>query len=227
MGGGAVIKSIEYDLPTTTFTITDTNDEITEINTSVVFDGIERPPYNISDLSLDRDGTPLLRFGYNDGNGVKNFSDMVVAVPVISQTYEIYFDVSGTELYVRRESPAGMYELFNTNGPIEEGKDSVVVPCKMCDVIRFHIPEDNFGNNYTVNISCNPAYVGWRFKYIYTDSHISGESNIGGNDELPRVYLNSTSNIVWIYNNARNYSQSELSSAYEIVEVTISISRRS
>ena len=165
--------------------------------------------------------------GYSTGSSVSNVSDMVVVSPVLSQTHEIYFDVSGTDLYVRRESPAGMYELFNTNGPIEEGKDSVVVPWKMCDVIRFHIPEDNFGSNYTVNISCNPVVEGWMFMYLDTDSHVTGELSLGGNDELPRSYLHSTSNIFWIYYNARDYSQSELSSAYEIREVTISISRRS
>lgn len=225
-GGGAVIKSIEYDLPTTTFTITDTNDEITEIDTSPSFSGIELPPYNFSDLMYEQSGAPLIRFGYHTGLNVRNISEMDIATPVLSQTHEIYFDVSGTDLYVRKESPAGMYEPLLTYRPIVEGKDSIVVRWRENDVIRFHVPEDNFGSNYSVNISCNSMVVGWKFIYIYTDSHTSGESNLPSNSELPRHYLNSTSNIVYIYCSSR--AETHLSSsAYEIHEVTISISRRS
>ena len=225
--GGAVIKSIEYDMATTTFTITDTNDQVTEINTSPSVAGIDRPSYNLSDLNNDYDGTPVLRLGYSTGSGATNVSDMVIVTPVISQTHEIYFDVSGTDLYVRRESPGGMYDLFSNYSPIDEGKGSVVVRWRMCDAIRFHIPEDNFGSNYSVNISCNPEVYGWQVMYIFTDTHASGEASMGGNGELPRFVLGSASNIVWIYTNSREHSQSELDSAYEIYEVTISISRRS
>lgn len=225
-GGGAVIKSIEYDLPTTTFTITDTNDQVTEINTSVSQNGIDYPPYNNSDLVFDYYDTPVLRLGYMSDSGTKNVSDMTLAVPVISQTHEIYFDVSGADLYVRRESPAGMYELLRMNSPIEEGIGSIVVPWKLCDAIRFHIPEDNFGSNYTVSISSDPDVGGWRCEYLNTETHQGGQSSISGNGDLPRFVLTSASTMVWIYCNAREMSGSELAGAYRIVDVTISITRK-
>ena len=98
MGGGAVVKSIEYDLPTTTFTITDTDDQVTEINTSPLFHGNELPPYNNSVYLIDRNYPPMIRVGFVIESGAKNISEMVIVTPVISQTHEIYFDVSGTDL---------------------------------------------------------------------------------------------------------------------------------
>lgn len=223
--GGVAVKSIEYDLATTTFTITDTNDQVTEINTSPSVQGNELPPYNFSGVFYDQSGAPLMRFGYHTGSTISNIGDMDIVTPVLSQTHEIYFDVSGADLYVRKESPAGMYEPFLTYWPIQEGKDSIVVRWRENDIIRFHIPEDNFGVNYSVNISCSPAAYGWACVDIYTDTHTYQESHYPGNFEFPKYSLNSTSNIVYIYCDAR--AESELtSSAYEIYEVTISIARR-
>lgn len=224
--GGVAIKSIEYDLASTTFTITDTNDQVSEINTSPSIIGVDHPPYNLSSLDYVQSGAPLLRFGYHSGSNVSNISDMDIVTPVLSQTHEIYFDVSGTNLYVRKESPAGMYEPFLTFKPIDEGKDSIVVRWRENDIIRFHIPEDNFGDNYSVNISCNPTVDGWLLIYILTDIHQQRESSQPSNFELPRYYLNSASNILYIYCDSR--AENHLSyTAYDIYEVTISITRRS
>ena len=149
---------------------------------------------------------------------------MVIVTPVLSQTHEIYFDVSGTDLYVRRESPAGMYEPEITFNPIAEGNGSIVIHWRQNDVIRFHIPEDNFGFNYSVNISCDHLDTGWTCMYINTDTHAQGESHLAKSDDLPSNHLNSASNIVWVFANGRDGSIS--SSAYSVLDVTISIYRR-